>query len=506
MSERPSIFELGARRLTRLDLVEIADGRRQLGLNPDGEGYARLARSAAALASMRDEGKAIYGVTTGFGASADQVVPAQAAAALALNLPRYHGCGVGPELDARTARAVVAVRCATWCGGWSAIRPEVVQRIVELLQEGVTPCIPARGSVGASGDLTPLSYLCTLLNGERELEWQGRRRRGVELLRELGYEPIALGPKESLAIMNGTAVTTAIVGLEMSRLERLVAWIARSTAMASWAMRGRADHFDARIYEAKAHPGSARFASWVRESLEVGDAPPSDGARMQDRYSLRCSPQIAGIALDALEFSDPWLEREMNGAGDNPLIDAERGEALHGGNFYAGHMCFVADGLKTAGANLCDLIERQLLLLDDPSQNGGLPRNLVGVSEGAEAHHGFKAMEITASALTAEALAACMPSSVFSRSTEGHNQDKVSMGSLAARDLSRILDNLEWVVSIHLMAVAQAVELRGIEEAPAPIRQTWAWVRERADFVGADRRMDLDLQRIRPDLRLWPPG
>src|SRR5690606_37293239 len=183
-----------------------------------------------------------------------------------------------------------------------------------------------------------------------------------------------------------------------------------------------------------------------------------------------------------------------------------RAEVLHGGNFYAGHMAFVADGLKSAGANLCDLLERQLLLLDDPTQNGGLPRNLVGVREGAEVHHGFKAMEITASALTAEALSSCMPSSVFSRSTEGHNQDKVSMGSLAARDLSGVLDNLEWVACIHLLAATQAVELRGVAEAPAPLRATLQWVRERADFLGEDRRMDTDLIALRPGLADSPPG
>jgi histidine ammonia-lyase len=272
------------------------------------------------------------------------------------------------------------------------------------------------------------------------------------------------------------------------------------TAMSVAALAGQRGHFDARLFEAKAHAGSAESAAEIRQYL-AQPQPSAASPRIQERYSIRCAPHVIGVLLDALPFCRGVLETEINGASDNPLIDPETGDVLHGGNFYGGHVALVADTLKTAVANLADLMDRQLALLTQTETNGGLPENLVGV-EGPErfAHHGFKAMEITASALTAEALKLTMPASVFSRSTEGHNQDKVSMGSLASLDLRAILELTEHVAGVHALAAAQALELRGLAHAPPGLRALHARVREHAAFMHEDRPLDSAIASLAADI------
>ena len=259
-------------------------------------------------------------------------------------------------------------------------------------------------------------------------------------------------------------------------------------------MHGQRSHFDERIFAAKAHPGQAQAAAWIRSDLGVGARPAQNGGRIQERYSLRCAPHVLGVLLDGLPFYRQLLETEINGASDNPLVDAETGDVLHGGNFYGGHVALAADSLKTSVANIADLLDRQLVLLNHKDMNNGLPENLVAV-QGEErfAHHGFKAMEITASAVTAEALKLTMPASVFSRSTEGHNQDKVSMGSIAARDCEQVLDMVETVAAVHLIACCQAVELRGLPECSERTQAMHGAVREQVAFNDGDRRMDGDI-------------
>jgi histidine ammonia-lyase len=259
--------------------------------------------------------------------------------------------------------------------------------------------------------------------------------------------------------------------LAFVRAEQIARVATLLTAALLEAMGSQRTHFDARLFQAKAHPGQAQCARWIREALGEADIPRPRSGRIQERYSIRCAPHVIGCLLDALSACRPILEVEINGASDNPLIDPDSGDVLHGGNFYGGHVALVADTLKTQLANIADLLDRQLVLLNDPQQNGGLPENLNAVTgEERYAHHGFKAMEISASALAAEALKLTMPASVFSRSTEGHNQDKVSMGSIAAFDFQRIAELTETVAAIHLIASAQAVELRGAEVVAPKVR------------------------------------
>ncbi|BDU75683.1 HAL/PAL/TAL family ammonia-lyase [Mesoterricola sediminis] len=447
---------LGAGPLTLEDVAEVARGRGvTLAADP-----ARIAGGAAFLAGLLARGHEVYGVTTGYGDSCTVQVAPDLVPELPLHLTRYHGCGLGRILDPAETRAVLAARLNSLALGFSGVRWELLAALAALLNRGVLPRIPAEGSVGASGDLTPLSYVAATLVGERDALYDGRVLPAAEALREAGLAPITLFPKEGLALMNGTAAMTGLACLATHRAGYLERFATRLTALAVAALRGNRDHFHPRFFQLKPHPGTLRAA--VRAYEDLGGAPGTeDPARLQDRYSVRCAPHVIGVLGDALAWIRRDLETELNSANDNPLIDAEAGLLFHGGHFYGGHVAFAMDGLKNAVASLADLMDRQLALLVDVRYNQGLPMNLSG-AEGRRAalNHGLKAVQIGASAWTAEALKLTMPATAFSRSTECHNQDKVSMGTIAARDALRVLELAEQVAASLALAVVQALRIR----------------------------------------------
>jgi histidine ammonia-lyase len=482
------VLRIGSGPVTIEQLLAAARGELRVTLEGDAKFRERLEAGRRALAGALADGRPVYGVTTGVGASVGTEVPAEERRQMALNLLRFHGCGTGRLLDEEAAAAVVVARLVSLARGYSAVRPALLERLCALLERRILPCIPEEGSVGASGDLTPLSYLAALLVGEREAWVGGQVVPSAEALAAAGLAPLVLEPKESLALMNGTSVMTALAALVFERASRVARLAAAVTALASHGVAGNPAHFAAEIFELKPHRGTRRAGAWIREDLAGG--PPRESARLQDRYSIRCAPHVIGVLLDALDFAREWLEVEINGVDDNPIVDPESGDVHHGGNFYGGHVAFVMDGLKAATASVADLLDRQLQLLCAPETNGGLPANLVrGV-----AHHGFKAMQIGASALAAEALKLTLPAASFSRSTESHNQDKVSMGTLAARDGLRVVELTETVAAFALLAASQAAELRG---APPPcLAALLAAVRAEVPSVSEDRRQDLDIARV----------
>ncbi len=477
-------------------IVALAEGRAELELAGDPAFKALIERGAEHLQRHLEGGGTVYGVTTGFGDSCVVEVPGALVESMPHNLVRFHGCGTGRILDETEAAAVVAVRLAALCRGWSAVRWELLTSLRDLLNHRLLPRIPAEGSVGASGDLTPLSYLAALLIGERECSYGGEVRDAAGALAEAGLKPMRLGPKESLALMNGTSVMAALGCLAFARARRLARLCAALTAMASDITRGNRAHFDDRLFAAKPHPGQRQCATWIREDIEYSKGA-HDGPRLQDRYSIRCAPHVIGVLVDALPMARSFLETELSSANDNPLVDPETGEILHGGNFYGGHACFALDALKTAVANLADLVDRQIALVCNETMSHGLPANLV-LQNGPQGavHHGFKAMQISASALAAEALKLTMPASVFSRSTECHNQDKVSMGTIAARDCLRILELTETAAAIGVLVMCQGVDLRGGEGCHWRSRAMHAAVRGSIPVVDADRRMDVDIAAV----------
>lgn len=490
---------IGGRRLTIEDVVSIARQRAPVVLSTDPAWRERITRGADFLRRHLASGATVYGVNTGYGDACVVDVPMELVEALPLQLTRYHGCGMGQHLDDEQALAVIAARLNSLAYGFSGVRPVLLERVADLINHRVLPRIPSEGSVGASGDLTPLSYVAAALVGEREVLFRGRLREAREVWAELGHEPLTLAPKEGLALMNGTAVMTGLACLAFARAAHLTRLAARLTALSTVALDGRAAHFDSMLFEAKPHAGRADAAAWIRADLAGRDDTP--GHRLQDRYSIRCAPHVIGVTCDALSWMRRDIENELNSANDNPLIDPDGERVLHGGNFYGGHIAFAMDALKTAVANLADLMDRQLALLVDDKFNNGLPRNLSGAtSVRAPINHGFKAVQISSSAWTAEALKQTMPASVFSRSTEAHNQDKVSMGTIAARDCLRVLELTGQVAAAHTLATVQAARLRvRINDAtliPQPLQAFMQSVSAASPFVDKDRALEPDLRAL----------
>ncbi len=488
---------VGCKPLALADLCDLAYGRASVALDDDPSYRAFLAAGPATLTELLAKGRPVYGVSTGVGASVENRIERELQADLPVNLVRFHGCGTGRLLDDVEAAAVVAARLASLARGYSGVRPLLLERLCDFLNLRLLPRIPAEGSVGASGDLTPLSYLAALVIGEREASLRGVVLPAGEALARAGLEPLRLEPKEGLALMNGTSVMAGLAALAHARARRLARLAAALSALACDVTHGNPEHFDVRLFELKPHPGAQRSAAWIRADLaRPAGRPAARPARLQDRYSIRCAPHVIGVLLEAVDFTGRVLEVEINGVNDNPLIDPERGDVLHGGHFYGGHVAFVMDGLKTALAGVADLLDRQLVLLCSPETSDGLPANLVGVrGPGAVLHHGFKAMQITSSALAAEAQKLTLPASAFSRSTESHNQDKVSMGTIAARDALRALELAETVAAIELLALCQAADLRGGDVGAGGLALHQA-VRRAVPPLAADRRQDRDIERV----------
>lgn len=483
------------------DIVAVSQGE-QVALSDSTDFIDRIKAGSDFLDRLLAEEGNIYGVTTGYGDSCTVTIPANLVKDLPQHLYTFHGCGLGELLPIPAARAVLAVRLQSLCQGVSGVSVDLLEQLTRLIQHDIVPLIPQEGSVGASGDLTPLSYVAAVLCGEREVFYKGDRRKTAEVFAELNIQPLTLRPKEGLAIMNGTAVMTAIAALAYKRAEYLAQLATRITALATLASKGNAHHFDEILFSVKPHPGQQQIASWLRDDLHAGE-PPRNPQRLQDRYSLRCAPHVIGVLQDALPFMRQLIENEINSANDNPIIDGPGEHVLHGGHFYGGHIAFAMDSLKNAVANVADLLDRQMAMVVDPKFNHGLPANLSGAKgERRAINHGLKAVQIGASAWTAEALKLTMPASVFSRSTECHNQDKVSMGTIAARDCLRVITLTEQVAAGSLLAMCQGLELRfaqgdiAPDDVSASLHQLVKEVREYSAFIEEDRALEYELRGL----------
>jgi histidine ammonia-lyase/phenylalanine ammonia-lyase len=508
-----AVLELDGNSLTVADALDIGRQRRRARLSPGAVDAIHASRDLK-LSLIASE-VPIYGVTTGFGDSAHRQISPSKAGLLQQNLLRMLGCGTGPAADAAVTRITMLLRANCLAKGNSGVRLEVLDLLLALLEADVLPIIPERGSCGASGDLVPLSYLGRALVGETEVSYRGATREALEVLAELELEPLTLEAKEGLALTNGTSFMSAFACLAVGAAEELADVVDLLTAMASEALLGNRGHFNEFLFEqAKPHPGSVRSAANIRGLLaESGLALDSEQIfeggmkghaflelerQVQDKYSIRCAPHVTGVLRDVLSWVGDWLNREINSSDDNPLFDAAAGRVQSGGNFYGGHMGQAMDSLKVALANVCDLLDRQLELLVDEKFNAGLTPNLIprfaAEDQQAGLHHGFKAMQLCSSAMTAEAISLCNPATVHSRSTECHNQDKVSMGTIAARDARSIVELAQNIAAVHLIASAQALELRGLDLASPRTRAAHALTREHVAFLGADRRMDTDIE------------
>jgi len=502
---------VGAGRLSAEDVADVALRSRPVELSSELAFRRRIDAGSQAVAALLSRGQRVYGVNTGYGDSCVVDVPPGLVEELPLHLLRYHGCGTGRILDRAETRAVLLARLVSLAQGYSAVRWQLLEALAALLNGDVLPRIPAEGSVGASGDLTPLSYVAAALVGERDVLWRGTLVPSREALAGIGLPPLRLAPKEGLALMNGTAVMTGLACLAFRRAAGLSRLACRLTALAVASLRGNHDHFEPRFFLLKPHEGLWRAARRIHEDLggplAAAREPSAGEGPVQDRYSLRCAPHVVGVLEDALTWIRRDLENELNSANDNPLLDPEDGTLFHGGHFYGGHVAFAMDALKAAVASVADLMDRQLALLVDSRYSAGLPSNLSGATgERSAVSHGLKGVQIAASAWTAEALKLTMPAASFSRSTECHNQDKVSMGTIASRDALRVLELTEQVAAALALATAQALELRRRAGTPARERlsgEALAFVDSLAatvPFVEEDTPLDTVLVRLAAEI------
>ncbi len=449
--------------------------------------------SVDALARRLSTGEALYGVNTGFGKLAGTRIAPERLAQLQLNLIRSHAAGTGPFLPAPVVRLVLALKAMSLARGASAVRPEVVEALLALLRHDVLPAIPAKGSVGASGDLAPLAHLSLVLIGEGEAFEGDAVLDGTQALVAVGVAPLSLGPKEGLALLNGTQVSTALALAGLFAAQDLLKTALLAGAMSVDAARGSDTPFDPRIHALRGQPGQIRCAAALRGLLAgsaIRDSHRTDDPRVQDPYSLRCQPQVAGACLDLLDNAAAVLLREANAVTDNPLV-TEEGEVLSGGNFHAEPVAFAADAIALALAELGAISERRLALLTDPALNSGLPAFLVADSG---LNSGFMIAQVTAAALVAENRALATPRSVDSLPTSANQEDHVSMATGAALRLSTMAEHLATILGIELLAAAQGVEFHRPLRSSSPIEAAHAAIREVAAPWDADRAMAPDIE------------
>jgi histidine ammonia-lyase len=427
----------------------------------------RMAASRQLIEMILAEGQTVYGVNTGFGKLADVRIPDGSLAQLQTNLVRSHAGGVGQPLSEAESRAMLLLRANVLAKGFSGCRPALVERLVALLNRGVHPVIPEKGSVGASGDLAPLAHLALVVIGEGEAFYRGERMTGAEALRRAGLEPMALEAKEGLALLNGTQAMTAVGGLTVARARRVAQLADLAGAMSLEALMGTPAAFDDRIQQARPHAGQIAVGAHLVELLagsEIRESHRKRDPRVQDAYCLRCMPQVHGAVRGVLAHVAGVLEVETGSATDNPLVFPEGssrsqsgGAVLSGGNFHGAPLAYAFDYAAIALTDLAGITERRIDRLLNPDINEGLPAFL---SPDAGLSSGFMMAQIVAAALINECQVLSHPSSTGSIPTSGGKEDHVSMGMTGALKLRQIVEHAERIVGIELMCAAQGLEFR----------------------------------------------
>lgn len=486
--------------LTLEEIDEVALAGRTVDVAP--EALTRVTESRGLIEKILGAGETVYGVNTGFGKLADVRVPGDKLAELQINLVRSHAGGVGEPLSEAEARAMVLLRANVLAKGFSGVRPELLELLVAMVNAGVNPVIPEKGSVGASGDLAPLAHLALVVVGEGEAFYRGERVAGGEALRRAGLKPLQLTAKEGLALLNGTQAMTAVGALAVSRARRVAELCDLSGAMSLEALKGTPAAFDERIHKARPHTGQMAAAehllrlmdgSEIRESHRVGDT------RVQDAYCLRCMPQVHGAVRGVLEHVAGVLKTEAGSATDNPLVFSGPDAAvISGGNFHGAPLSYAFDYAAIAMTDLAGITERRIDRLLNPVINEGLPAFLA-MNPGLES--GFMIAQIVAAALINECQVLAHPSSTGSIPTDGGKEDHVSMGMTGAIKLRQIVEHVERVLAIELMCAGQALEFRRPLKSSGRIEAAHDAVRKVVPRLDRDRTLAPDIAAMAEAIR-----
>lgn len=463
---------------------------------------ATVQRGADAVAEMVKRGEPLYGINTGFGKLASTFIPSDQLEALQRNLVLSHSAGVGEYMRDDVVRLIMVLKIASLARGYSGVRPLVIDSLIALVNHDVMPCIPEKGSVGASGDLAPLAHMTAMLMGLGEARVRdaanGRQTRIVSAMEGLhiaGLTPLTLAAKEGLALLNGTQASTALALHGLFAIENVFAAALVAGAMSVDAAMGSDTPFDSRIHALRGHRGQITTAQHYRTLLagsEIRQSHVHDDAKVQDPYSLRCQPQVMGAVLDVMQQATQTLVIEANGVTDNPLVFADTMEVLSGGNFHAEPVAFAADQLAIVCAEIGALSERRISLLVDPTLSG-LPPFLVKESG---LNSGYMIAQVTAAALASENKSLAHPASVDSLPTSANQEDHVSMATFAARRLRDIADNTAGIVAIELLTAAQGIDLRLPLKTSGLLQRAHAQVRASVPFYAQDRLLSPDIRDV----------
>ena len=484
---------LGNTRLTLAALRAAARAHAPIALDP--ACHARLQASVAAVQRIASADEPAYGINTGFGKLAGTRIAPGELEQLQLNLVRSHAVGTGPLLSDDAVRLVLLLKVASLAQGVSGVRPQTLDALIRLHNAGVIPCVPGKGSVGASGDLAPLAHLACALIGIGEVRIDGKVVPAAEGIARAGLAPLALGPKEGLALLNGTQVSTALALLGLFAIENVFAAALAAGALSVDAAMGSDTPFDARIHVLRGQVGQIDVAAHYRALLAGSGIRASHlrgDDRVQDPYSLRCQPQVMGACLDSIRHAARVLEIEANGVSDNPLV-LDNGDVLSGGNFHAEPVALAADQLAVACAEIGALAERRIALLIDGAISR-LPHFLV---EHGGLNSGFMIAQVTAAALASENKSLAHPASVDSLPTSANQEDHVSMATFAARRLAEMAENTATIVAIELLAAAQGVDLRKPLATSPALQQVMRDVRAVAGFYEQDRYFAPEVEAVK---------
>ncbi len=485
------------------DVVDVARGRSVV---LDEAVVPRLERSRRALEQLVADGAIAYGITTGFGHFKDKIISPDQTRQLQLNLVRSHAVGVGPLLPVAVVRAMLLVRANTLALGYSGVRPVIVQRLLEMLNCGVHPVVPAQGSLGASGDLAPLAHLALVLIGEGEAEYEGERLPGAEAMRRAGLEPVTLEAKEGLALVNGTTLMVGYGALLVRRAINLILTADIAAAMSLEALNGTDRAYDARVHAIRPHPRQIDDAAFLRRLLEGSELlrDPSS-PNVQDPYTLRCVPQVHGAVRDAIAYLQWVLNIELNAVNDNPLIfvDEESGavDVISAGNFHGEPVAIAMDYTALALTDLGNMSERRTARLVDADSNGGVLPMFLTEQGGLES--GFMMAQYTAAALASENKVLAHPASADSLPTSANTEDHVSMGATAVRQTAQIIEHVETIVAIELLCAAQGIDFRrrlgGLPEARQGAGTAVAYdlIREQVPFIEEDVVLAPHIEAVR---------
>lgn len=478
--------------LTLKDVIEVSRNKAKVVLN--NTSVEKMNRSRSYMEKLLREKKTVYGLTTGFGKFSDTYISSEDTKELQVNLIRSHACGIGSALPVEVVRAIMLLRIKSLSLGYSGIRLEVVQTMIEMLNKDVVPVVPEKGSLGASGDLAPLSHVALVIFGEGEAVYKGRRLDGGMAMKLAGIQPISLEAKEGLALINGTQVMTAVGAIACYDALNLAKWADATGALTCEALLGIQDAFDAQTHEIRPHKGQLQVAENIKRLTMGSQLMTSQGElRVQDAYSLRCIPQVHGASRDALSYVLEKIEVEMNSVTDNPLIFEEQERVISGGNFHGQPIALAMDFLSICMSEMANISERRIERLVNPQLNGDLPPFL---TKHGGLQSGFMIAQYAAASVVSENKSLAHPASVDSIPSSGNQEDHVSMGTIGARKAKQIVENAYSVIAIELLCASQAIDYRNPEHLGKGTKWIYAKCREQVAFLEKDRVLSYDIKKI----------